>query len=264
MDIKAFIHEFIMFWLKLAYACMFSIYLVGLMLITSYWYPFEHIIYRYDFLFLAAIAFQVLLLATKLETSREAIVIIVFHFVATIMELFKTSNAIGSWVYPEPFVIGYGNVPFFAGFMYSAVGSFIARIWRIFEFEYSYYPSKPLTIVVVILIYLNFFTHHYIWDFRWVLLATVILMFYKTDIYFKVLNVHRKMPLLIGWFLTAFFIWIAENLSTFAGVWLYPNQMNGWQMVSLGKLSSWYLLMLLSFVLVSLVNEIHIRKSLNK
>ncbi|MCV6639483.1 MAG: DUF817 domain-containing protein [Thiotrichaceae bacterium] len=247
-----------MFWIKQAYACIFSIYIVGVIVVTSYWYPLESL-HRYDFIFLSAIGFQILLLVTKLETPREAIVIVVFHIVATIMELFKTSNAIGSWVYPEEFFFGYGNVPFFAGFMYSAVGSYIARVWRIFEFEYSYYPPKLLTIVVVILIYLNFFTHHYIWDFRWVLLGIIILMFYKTDIYYKILDEHRKMPLLLGWFLVAFFIWIAENIGTFTGTWLYPNQMNGWEIVPLGKLSSWYLLMLLSFVLVSLVNQITIR-----
>ncbi|WP_353571286.1 DUF817 domain-containing protein [Candidatus Albibeggiatoa sp. nov. BB20] len=260
MEIKTFIHEFAMFWIKQAYACLFGFYLLGVIVITSYWYPLESI-YRYDFIFLSAIGFQILLLATKLETTRESIVIIVFHLVATVMELFKTSNAIGSWNYPEEFFFGIGNVPFFTGFMYSAVGSYIARIWRIFEFEYSCYPPKSLTIVVVLLIYLNFFSHHYIWDFRWGLLGIVILMFYKTNVYYKILETHRHMPLLLGWFLVAFFIWIAENIGTFTETWIYPNQIHGWELVSIGKLSSWYLLMLLSFVLVSLVNNTNIRKT---
>ncbi|WP_444942108.1 DUF817 domain-containing protein [Microbulbifer sp. ZKSA004] len=255
---KRYIREFWLFGLRQAYACIFGGFLLGIMIVTNYWYPLESI-HRYDFIFLAAIAFQVFLLATKLETFRESIVIVVFHVVATVMEIFKTSDAIGSWSYPEEYFFGIGNVPLFTGFMYSAVGSYIARVWRIFEFEYSHYPSKLLTVVLVVLIYANFFTHHYIWDFRWALLAGTVLMFYRTNIYFKVVEKHRSMPLLLGWLLVALFIWFAENIATFANIWIYPNQSHEWQMVSLAKLSSWYLLMLLSFVLVSLISNIKIR-----
>src|SRR3546814_3089959 len=38
-------------------------------------------------------------LAFRLETPKEALVILIFHFVGTVMELFKT--AAGSWQYPE-------------------------------------------------------------------------------------------------------------------------------------------------------------------
>lgn len=37
-----------------------------------------------------------------------------------------------------------------------------------------------------------------------------------------------------------------------------------WNMVPLAKLSSWYMLMLLSFVLTTLVNEVRIRGTGNK
>jgi uncharacterized membrane protein YoaT (DUF817 family) len=258
MKLKAFLHEFWLFGLKQAYASIFGGFLLAVMLITRYWYPIEGL-HRYDFIFLAAIAFQVLLLVTKLETLRESVVIIVFHLVATVMELFKTSDAIGSWGYPEDYIFGIGNVPLFTGFMYSAVGSYIARIWRIFEFEYSHYPPKWQTVVLVTLIYLNFFTHHFIWDLRWVLLAATIWMFYPTNIYFRVNHTKRYMPILLGWFLVALFIWFAENIATYANVWIYPNQSGEWQMVSFAKLSSWYLLMLLSFVLVTLINQVQIR-----
>ncbi len=63
------------------------------------------------------------------------------------------------------------------------------------------------------------------------------------------------MPLLIGWFLVALFIWFAENIGTFAHAWSYPNQRNGWELVSPAKLGAWYLLMIISFVLVSLVHR---------
>lgn len=259
MDVKTFIREFWIFGLKQAYACLFGGFLLAVMVVTRYWYPLDSL-HRYDFIFLSAIVFQVLLLATRLETVRESVVIVVFHVVATLMELFKTSDAIGSWTYPEEYLFGVGNVPLFTGFMYSAVGSYIARVWRIFEFEYSYYPSKRQTLVLVSLIYINFFSHHYIWDMRWALLAVTVLLFYRTTIYYRVVSHYRCMPLLLGWFLVALFIWFAENIATYANVWIYPNQAHEWHMVSLAKLSSWFLLMLLSFVLVSLNNTVRIRQ----
>jgi uncharacterized membrane protein YoaT (DUF817 family) len=51
-------------------------------------------------------------------------------------------------------------------------------------------------------------------------------------------------------------IWFAENIATYTNIWIYPNQAREWDMVPLAKLSSWYLLMLLSFVLVSFVSEV--------
>ena len=249
------LREFWVFGLKQAYACLFGGFLLAVMIVTHYWYPISGL-HRYDFIFLAAIAFQLLLLITRLETLRESVVILVFHVVATVMELFKTSDAIGSWSYPEDYVFGIGNVPLFTGFMYSAVGSYIARVWRILDFQYSRYPARWTTIVLVVMIYINFFTHHYMWDLRWILLAVTVTLFLHTRIYFKVIREYRSMPLLLGWFLVAFFIWLAENVATFTNIWLYPNQNGQWEMVSLGKLSSWYLLMLLSFVLVSLINSV--------
>ncbi len=161
------IREFYLFGLKQAYASVFGGFLLLVMLVSSVWYPLESL-HRYDFIFIVAILFQIGLLVFRLETPREALIIVVFHFVATLMELFKTSDAIGSWVYPEEFIFGIGNVPLFTGFMYSAVGSYIARIWRIFEFEFSRYPAKRWTVFLVVGIYINFFSHHYLPDARWV------------------------------------------------------------------------------------------------
>ena len=63
------------------------------------------------------------------------------------------------------------------------------------------------------------------------------------------------MPLLLAAILTALFIWFAENIGTFARAWAYPGQEAGWHMVSLAKLGSWYLLMIISFVLVAAVHQ---------
>ncbi|WP_308368207.1 MULTISPECIES: DUF817 domain-containing protein [unclassified Microbulbifer] len=249
------VREFCLFSLKQAYACLFGGFLLVVMILTKYWYPLESL-HRYDFIFLAAVGFQLLLLLCRLETLREALVIVVFHLVATVMELFKTADTISSWVYPEPFVFGIGNVPLFTGFMYSAVGSYIARIWRIFEFRYTGYPAYRWAILLVALIYINFFTHHFVPDLRWLLLGWTGLLFWRTQIHFRVDRAYRRMPLLLGWLLVAGFIWLAENIATFVNIWIYPSQAAAWNMVPLAKLSSWYLLMLLSFVLVSLVHRV--------
>ena len=61
---------------------------------------------------------------------------------------------------------------------------------------------------------------------------------------------HFQMPMLPILLVLAFIIWIAENISTFYKIWLYPSQVDAWHMVGWGKLGSWYLLLLLSLVLV--------------
>ena len=254
MRLKAAAHGFLMFGLKQAYACLFGGWLLGVIVVTAFWYPF-HGLYRYDFLFLAAVAFQLFLLATKLEQPRELVVIFAFHLLATGMELFKTSPGIGSWNYPGPSLLHVAGVPLFAGFLYSAVGSYLARVWRVFEFRFSRYPQPAVTLALALGIYLNFFTHHYIWDLRWVLLAAALLLYGRTWVHFKVTDSYLKMPLMLGFFLVALFIWFAENISTFYSVWVYPNQRHGWAFVSASKLVSWWLLMMISFVLVSLIHK---------
>lgn len=254
-----FIKEFWYFGVKQAYACIFGGYLLFLIVATNYWYPENEIMYRYDFLFLAALAFQFSLLAFKLETPREALVILVFHVMATGMEIFKTSELIGSWEYPERYRIGILGVPLFAGFMYSAVGSYIARIWRIFDFRFFYYPNQYLTWAVVALIYVNFFTHHFAVDIRYFLLILTAMLFFRCSVYFRVIDIYRSMPLLVGWLLVALFIWFAENVATFFNIWIYPSQKDGWHIVPLSKLMAWFLLMILSFVLVAGVQKPRIR-----
>lgn len=251
---KTFLRELWIFGLKQAWACLFGGLLLGLIVATRFWYPFDAV-YRYDFLFIAAVLIQSVLLITRLETPREAAVILVFHVVATGMELFKTAPAIGSWSYPEPFSIGIATVPLFAGFMYSAVGSYIARAWRVFEFRFSSYPPLWPTVLLVMLIYANFFTHHFLQDIRWPLVGMTAVIYGRVWIHFKVDRVYRRMPLLLGFVLVALFIWLAENISTFTHVWIYPSQSAGWHPVGITKLGSWFLLMMLSFVLVSLVNR---------
>src|SRR5690349_6427513 len=105
----AFAYEFLCFGLKQASACLFGGLMVALLLATWRWYPTDAPLARYDFLTLAAIGIQLALLASRLESPREARVIALFHVVGTLMELFKT--AVGSWTYPESSLLRLGGVP---------------------------------------------------------------------------------------------------------------------------------------------------------
>lgn len=75
-------------------------------------------------------------------------------------------------------------------------------------------------------------------------------MFWKTRLSFQLDQKRFNLPMLPVLILLAFLIWIAENISTFYKIWLYPSQVDAWHMVGWGKLGSWYLLLLLSLVLV--------------
>src|SRR6266576_1924635 len=79
--------------------------------------------------------------------------------------------------------------------------------------------------------------------------------FGPTWVYFRPYRKSRRMPLLLGFALIALFIWAAENIGTFTTVWLYPHQAQAWELVRLGKYGSWFLLMIISFILVSVVNR---------
>lgn len=245
--------EFLVFGIKQAWACLFGGLLLLGMIATRYLYPDDASLARYDFLVLYAIAIQAIFLLTKLERPSEAIVILIFHLVGTGMELFKTD--VGSWTYPEDNLLRIGGVPLFSGFMYAAVGSYFARVARVFEFRWKNYPPVSLTLLLAFAIYVNFFSHHYVWDVRYVLFALTALIFLRCQVYYRVWRWRHQMPLLLGFFLVSLFIWLAENIATFTQIWLYPGQEAGWHMVSLDKLGSWYLLMIVSWVLVTLVHR---------
>ncbi len=251
---RAWSYEFALFVFKQGWACLFGALMLLLLLATHLFYPAGAPLARYDFVTLAALAIQLGMIASRLETLDEAKVILAFHLVGTVMELFKTAS--GSWIYPEASLLRIGGVPLFSGFMYAAVGSYIARVWRIFDFKYSGYPPRWTSWVVAVAIYVNFFSHHWLPDLRILLFATLAILFARTRVWFTVWRTPRWMPLLLGWLLVAGFIWLAENLATFAHAWNYPDQASGWHMVSPMKLGAWYLLMYISFVLVSAVSPI--------
>ncbi len=250
---RAWLYEFLLFGFKQGWACLFGGLMLSLLLGTYFFYPADAVLLRYDFITIVALAIQLLMLALRLETLEEARVILVFHVVGTIMELFKTS--VGSWAYPEDALLRIGGVPLFSGFMYACVGSYLARVWRIFDFRFDGFPAMAALGTIAVAIYINFFTHHWIIDFRWFLFAAIAWLYRSCWVQFRPWRQVRKMPLLAGFLLVALFIWFAENLATFARAWTYPGQADEWEPVGLAKLGSWYLLMTLSFTLVATMHR---------
>ena len=245
--------EFLVFGLKQAWACLFGGVILALMITTRLLWPDGIAFARYDFLFLAILAIQIAMLAFRLETLSEAKVILIFHVVGTAMELFKTSA--GSWIYPEESLFHIGGVPLFSGFMYAAVGSYLARISRIFDMRYSNYPPLWVTILLCVAVYVNFFAHHFVIDIRYGLFVATAFIYLRTTVHYRVFRFRHKMPLLLGFLLIALFIWFAENIGTWSRAWIYPSQAESWTPVSIQKLGAWYLLMIISFVLVTLVHR---------
>ncbi len=243
--------ECAVFLLKQAWACIFGALLLVVIVAARLWYPDDAPLARNDALTIAAILIQLGMLAFRLESGRELWVIVLFHLTGTAMELFKTD--VGSWSYEAEGVLRIGAVPLFSGFMYAAVGSYMVRVYRLHELRFERYPRVWLTTLVAVAIYANFFAHHFIVDLRWVLVAVVVLLWWRTVMHFRVWRRTLKAPQLLVFAGVAFFIWIAENIATWAGAWLYPHQEAGWEPVSPQKLVSWFLLMILSVVMVTWV-----------
>ena len=234
-----------------ARAAVFGIGILVLLLATAAVWRESWAVHRYDFLFVAVIAAQAWLLVTGRETWAEARVIGVFHVVGVVMEIFKT--AVGSWVYPEPSLLAIGGVPLFTGFMYSAVGSYIARFWRLSEMRLERAPPVWAGALLAVALYVNFFTHHYVMDIRLGLYVAILVLYGPTMARFG--EDGPRVPLVAFFVLAAVLIYIAENIGSVTGTWLYPSQQDGWRPVPVGKLGAWFLLMTISFTLVRAVRR---------
>ncbi len=243
--------EFAVFVLKQAWACVFGAAFLAVVLAAKLWYPDDAPLARNDALTIAAVLIQVVMVLGRLETLRELRVIVTFHVVGTLMELFKTD--VGSWMYAADGVLRLGGVPLYSGFMYAAVGSYMVRVYRLFDLRFTRYPRRWITAVVAVAIYANFFTHHWIVDLRWVLILAVVVLWGRTMMHLRFFRGRFRMPILLAFAGVAVFIWLAENIATYAGAWLYPSQVGEWHPVDVSKLSSWFLLMIVSVVLVTWV-----------
>ncbi len=211
---------------------------------------------RYDFILIGALALQVAMLATRLETLDELGAICLFHLFGFALEAFKTQPGIASWAYPEAGYSKLFGVPLYSGFMYAAVASYMIQAWRRLDLRLTDAPRPRVAALLAGAIYLNFFTHHGLLpDLRWVLAALLAVAFRRTRVRFTPHRIERRMPLLLAFGLIGLFVWVAENLATALHAWTYPNQQGGWNPVHHGKITSWSLLVVLTFVVVWSLRE---------
>ncbi len=204
---------------------------------------------RYDFLLISCLLVQYAMWKSKLETFEEIKFITIFHLFGFMLEQFKTQ--VGSWAYPEFAYTKIAGVPLYSGFMYAAVGSFIAQAWRLMHFKLEREPNPLLGWGLGLLIYANFFTNAVLPDLRWWLMPAVVALYWPTRVRMMIAERTFRLPLPLGFGIIGFFIWIAENIATYFGAWVYPHQKNGWQIVDFSKMTSWMLLVIISFILVA-------------
>lgn len=209
---------------------------------------------RYDFMLVACLTMQAVLLRTGLETKAEFRTICLFHLIGLGLELYKVRH--GSWSYPEPALFKVAGVPVYSGFMYASVASYFVQAWRRFDLQFHRFPTGPWGLLVGLSIYANFFLSRSFGDNRWLIVAGVFAVFGRTTVSFIADKVRRQMPLILGFFLIGLFVWFAENLCTYMGAWQYPYQRASWSLVDLGKLSSWCLLVIVSFMIVAFLKRV--------
>ena len=239
-------------WLE-ARACAFAVVIfAGLALSTVVPLP----IARYDALLVYGVVATLAFWALRLETGREVLGTAAFHVVGLAFEVLKVR--LGSWAYPEEALTKVGGVPLYSGFMYAAVGSYIARAWRLMDLRLTRYRPWP-TAVLAVAIYANFVTHHFLPDVRVVLALLLVAATWRTWVHYTVGESRYRMPLALSFVLIGFFLWLAENLSTIFAAYRYPDQADGWSMVHVGKFGSWALLVVVSFVLVANWKTSHLR-----
>ncbi|AUJ24163.1 hypothetical protein A21D_01051 [Virgibacillus dokdonensis] len=235
-----------------ALSCLFPVVIFASLALTQMvTLPF---LPRYDWLLIICLLMQWIMVRSGLETRDELKVITVFHLIGLALEIFKVN--MGSWTYPEEGYFKVFGVPLYSGFMYASVASYLCQAWRRLDIKLVNWPPFLVVVPLATAIYLNFFTHHFWIDVRWWLAALVMIVFWRAWVTYEVGGIKYRMPLVFSFILIGFFIWIAENIVTLFGAWEYPNQTDAWSLVHLGKVSSWVLLVIVSFLIVATLKQV--------
>ncbi|MEV7230076.1 MULTISPECIES: DUF817 domain-containing protein [Polymorphospora] len=245
--------QLVRFGIQQALSCVFAVVLFGMLAVTEVW---TTPIPRYDLLLIGCLLLTAVLWLARVETTREVLVIGVFHLVGLALELFKVRA--GSWAYPEDAYTKIGGVPLYSGFMYAAVGSYMCQAWRRLDLALTGYRPVPTSIAAAG-VYANFFTHHWLPDLRLLGALALVATTWRTTVSYRVGTVRYRMPLSVSFVLIGLFLWLAENAATFLGAWQYPDQGDIWRMVHLSKFGSWALLVSVSFVLVASLKRLDAR-----
>lgn len=133
-------------------------------------------LYRSDFILIVCLLMQWIMYKTGLETKDELKVITVFHLIGFLLEIYKVH--FGSWSYPEEAYSKVFGVPLYSGFMYASVASYICQAWRRLHLQMYLWPRAIFAVPLGAMIYFNFFTHHFLYDFRWVLTLLLFIVFF--------------------------------------------------------------------------------------
>ncbi len=243
---QRFWNELLVFGIKNALACLFPVFIFGMLLLTKNYE--SNSIPRYDVLLLACLGMQMVMVASGMETKNELKVICLFHLLGLVMEIHKVRH--GAWSYPSFAYSKVLGVPLFSGFMYASVASFMTQAWRSFRIELHHWPPHWAVLLLAAAIYGNFFTNVYVTDVRWIIIPVLFLLFLQTSISFTT-NRRRAMPVTLAFLLICLFVWLAENIATYLGAWQYGHQAEAWKTVHVGIIGSWFLLVIVSFVLVA-------------
>lgn len=251
------IHQLIYFGWAQVQSCLFPVVIFAALALTKIVPLF--LLPRYDWLLIIFLLMQWWMVHSGLETRDELKVITLFHLIGLSLELFKVH--MGSWSYPEKGYFKVFDVPLYSGFMYASVASYLCQAWRRLKVELVRWPPFPVVVLLAAAIYVNFYSHHYWMDVRWWLAGLVMIVFWKSWVVYAVNGTRYRMPIVLAFMLIGFFIWIAENVATLFGAWQYPNQNDAWSPVHLGKISSWALLVIVSFLIVATLKQVKGRKS---
>lgn len=249
--VRRWFQELLVFGTKNALSCLFPVYIFAVLLLT------KHVgiegLPRYDLLLLLCLGMQAFLFYSGMETKDELKVICLFHLLGVVMEIWKVNH--GQWSYPAFAYTKVMGVPLFSGFMYASVASFLTQGWRYFRIELPGWPPRLAVAVLGAAIYLNFFLNVYLPDVRWIIIPALFVLFRKTRVSFFTTR-RRSMPVTLAFLLICLFIWIAENIATLLGAWQYGHQAVAWRTVHLGIIGSWFLLVIVSFILVAELKRI--------
>lgn len=250
--LKRYLTQLIYFGREQALSCIFPVVIFSSLALTQVLpLPF---LPRYDWLLLIFLLMQWWMVHIGLETKDELKVITLFHLIGLALEIFKVN--MGSWSYPEEGYMKIFGVPLYSGFMYASVASYLCQAWRRLDVQLVKWPPFLLVVPLAAAIYLNFFVHHFWIDIRWWLSALVLVVFWRSWVTYEVNGSRYRMPISLSFILIGFFIWVAENIATFFGAWQYPDQTDAWSLVHLGKVSSWLLLVIVSFLIVATLKQV--------
>ena len=201
---------------------------------------------RYDFLLVWCLGLQVWMVRSGRERGREIAIVAAFHLLGLGLEAYKVRH--GSWSYPEPALTKVWRVPLYSGFMYASVASYMLGARSELGLRVVAMPPRWTLALALGAIYANFLLARVFGDVRWPLVVGLVLLLYRVRVEFAWGEGRARMPLVLSLALIGGFVFLAENLCTALGAWVYPHQALGWRPVEAGKIVSWGLMSTVAFL----------------